>query len=169
MPPRKRMRWKQPAPSGSGQPPANSSRGSAGLESSDGLHLAAEPMCLRGVKEKPDDAIRFEKPYPPKIEFPIWEFVCKFNRVPKEIREDGESNKEENKLAQYIRRNKGKLHSETLALLKWCKALRSANKRLEESKQNLLRGLLRRVVGDEHWHLWLLEYMHNSIQFIQSF
>mgnify|MGYP003298544740 CR=1 FL=1 len=30
MPPRKRMRWKQPAPSGSGQPPANSSRGSTG-------------------------------------------------------------------------------------------------------------------------------------------
>ena len=34
--------------------------------------------------------------------------------MPKEIREDGESNKAENKLAQYIRRNKGKLHSETL-------------------------------------------------------
>ena len=31
MPPRKRMRWKQPAPSGSGQPPANSSRGSTQL------------------------------------------------------------------------------------------------------------------------------------------
>ena len=55
MPPRKRMRWKQPAPSGSGQPPAN---------------LAAEPMCFRGAKElqsellamldQPDDAIRFD-------------------------------------------------------------------------------------------------------------
>ena len=30
MPSRKRLRWKQPAPSGSGQPPANSSRGSTG-------------------------------------------------------------------------------------------------------------------------------------------
>ena len=56
MPPRKRMRWKQPAPSGSGQSPAN---------------LAAEPMCFRGAKElqsellamldQPDDAIRFDK------------------------------------------------------------------------------------------------------------
>ena len=132
MPRRKRMRWKQPAPSGSGQPPANSSRGSTGdghsavgrsirLESSDGAHLATEPMCFREVKElhvgllamldEPDDAIRFEKPYLPEGDFCIWEFVRKFNRVPKEIREDGESNKEENKLAQYIRRNKGKLHS----------------------------------------------------------
>ena len=52
MPPRKRMRWKQPAPSGSGQPSATSSRGSTGdghsavgrtiqLESSDASHLAA--------------------------------------------------------------------------------------------------------------------------------
>ena len=40
-----------------------------------------------------------------------------FNKVPKEIREDDESNKEENKLAQYIRKHKGKLHKETLALL----------------------------------------------------
>ena len=86
LPPRKRLRWKQPAPSGSGQPPANSSRGSTGdghsaversitLESSDGSHLAAEPMCFRGVQEKPDDAIRFEKPYLPETDFPIWEFM----------------------------------------------------------------------------------------------
>ena len=55
MPPRKRMRWKQPAPSGSGQPPANSSRGSTvdghsavgrsiRLESSDASHLAAKAL-----------------------------------------------------------------------------------------------------------------------------
>ena len=71
----------------------------------------------------------------------------KFNRVPKEIREDGESNKEENKLAQYIRKHKGKLDKETLALLNnlpgedaysWCKDLRSAKQRLEESKQKQL-------------------------------
>ena len=63
------------------------------------------------------------------------------------MRRGGESNKEENKLAQYIRKNKGKLHSETLALLNnlpgedtysWCKDLRSAKKRLEESKQKQL-------------------------------
>ena len=161
MPPRKRMRWKQPAPSGSGQPPANSSRASTGdghsaversirLESSDGAHLPAKPLCFRAAKElhrellaaldEPDDAIRFEKPYLPESDFPIWEFVRKFNRVPKEIREDGESNKAENKLAQHIRRNKRKLHSETLALLNnlpgedtywWCKDLRSAKQRLE--------------------------------------
>ena len=104
MPPRKRMRWKQPAPSGSGQPCATSSRGPTGdghpavgritqLESSDASHLAAEPMCFREAKElqsellamldEPDDAIRFEKPYLPKTDFPIWEFVHKFNRVPK--------------------------------------------------------------------------------------
>ena len=151
----KRMRGKQPAPSGCGQPLANSSRGSTGnghsaversitLESSDGLHLAAEPMCLRGVKElhseilamldEPDDAIRFEKPYLPKTELPIWEFVCKFNRVPKEIRRDGESNNKENKLAQYIRRNKRKLHSETLALLKNIPASSTA---AEDNKQNM--------------------------------
>ena len=91
------------------------------FESSDGAHLAAKPMCFRGAKElhsellamldEPDDAIRFEKPYLPESEFPIWEFVRKFNRVPKEIREDGESNKEENKLAQYIRKHERKLHS----------------------------------------------------------
>ena len=158
MPPRKRLRWKQPAPSGSGQPPANSSRGSTGdghsaversitLESSDGSHLAAEPMCFRGVQEKPDDAISFEKPHRPKTELAVREFVRKSNRVPKEMRGDGESNNEENKLAQYIRRNKGKLHSETLALLNnlpgedtysWCKDLRSAKQRLEESKQKQL-------------------------------
>ena len=71
----------------------------------------------------------------------------KFNRVPKEVREDGESNKEELKLAQYIRKRKAKLHSETLALLNnlpgddiyaWCKDLRSAKQRLEESKQKQL-------------------------------
>ena len=65
-----------------------------------------------------------------------------FNKVPKEIREDGESNKEENKLAQYIRKHKGKLHKETLALLNnlpgedtysWCKDMRSAKQRLEET------------------------------------
>ena len=67
--------------------------------------------------DQPDDAIRFEKPYLPESDFRIWEFVRKFKRVPKEIREDDESNKEENKLAQYIRKKKGKLHSETLALL----------------------------------------------------
>ena len=69
-------------------------------------------MCFRRAKERhsellamldePDDAIRFEKPYLPKTDLPIWEFVRKFNRVPKEIREDGESNKEENKLAQTL-------------------------------------------------------------------
>ena len=84
-------------------------------------------MCFRRAKERhsellamldePDDAIRFEKPYLPESDFPIWEFVHKFNRVPKEVREDGESNKEELKLAQYIRKRKGKLHKETLALL----------------------------------------------------
>ena len=125
MPPRKRMGGKQPAPSGSGQPPANSSRGSAGLESSDGLHLAAEP----------DNAIIFEKPYLPKREFPIWEFVRKFNRVPKEIRRDGESNKKENKVAQYIRRNKGKLHSETRYLL--LNNILASSTAAEDTKQNM--------------------------------
>ena len=168
MPPRKRMRWKQPAPSGSGQPPANSSRASTGdghsaversisLESSDGAQLAAKLMDFRAAKElhsellamldEPDDAIRFEKPYLPESDFPIWEFVRKFKRVPKEIREDGESNKEENKLAQYIRKHKTELHKETLAVLNhlpgedtysWCKGLRSAKQRLEESKQKQL-------------------------------
>ena len=143
------------APSGSGEPPAVGRI--TQLESSDASHLAAEPMCFRETKElqsellamldEPDDAIRFEKPYLPEKDFPIWEFVRKFNRIPKEIREDGESNKEENKLAQYIRKHKGKLHKETLALLNnlpgedtysWCKDLRSAKQRLEESKQKQL-------------------------------
>ena len=86
------MRYKQPAPSGSGQPTANSSRGFTGdghsaversirLESSDGSHLAAEPMCFRGVKklhseiiamlDEPDDAIRFAKPYLPEKDISI--------------------------------------------------------------------------------------------------
>ena len=68
--------------------------------------------------------------------------------MPKEIREDGESNKEEDKLAQYIRKHKGKLHKETLALLNnlpgedtysWCEDLRSAKQRVEGSKQKQTR------------------------------
>ena len=47
MPPRKRLRWKQPAPSGSGQPPANSSRGSTG----DG-HSAVENTDSSQIGEK---------------------------------------------------------------------------------------------------------------------
>ena len=46
MPPRKRLRWKQPAPSGSGQPPANCSRGSTG----DG-HSAVGSQCEEGHAE----------------------------------------------------------------------------------------------------------------------
>ena len=83
MPPRKRMRWKQPAPSGSGQSPANLC-----FREANKLHSE-----LRAMLDQPDDAIRFEKPYLPESDFPIWEFVRKFNRAPKEVREDGESNK----------------------------------------------------------------------------
>ena len=81
MPPRKRMRWKQPAPNGSGQPPAKSSFVSTGdadsavrtsikLEGSDTAHLAAKLMDFKAAKDlhsdllamldEPDDAIRLE-------------------------------------------------------------------------------------------------------------
>ena len=73
MPPRKGMGGKQPAPSGSGQPPANSSRGSTGdghsaversitLESSDGLHLAAEPAAGAKVVTQSNTGLGEDRP-----------------------------------------------------------------------------------------------------------
>ena len=119
------------------------SGGGIQLESSDASHLAADLMCFKDANtlhselvamlDEPDDSIRHEKPYLPERDFSIWQFVRKFKRVPKEIREDAGNNKEENNLAQYIRKHKRKLHKETLTMLikftdedtySWCRDLR---------------------------------------------
>ena len=118
MPPRKHMRGKQPPPCDGGEEslatPSRSSTYDAHsaivsttplqasdvtpLAVSDVTPLAAGALCFRDftnqcnelitLLDEPDDDIRFEKPYLPKKDIPIWQFVRKFKRAPKETQRD---------------------------------------------------------------------------------
>ena len=90
------------------------------LHSSDDAHLAAEAVTdsMDGQADGALD-IRVEKWYLPEHDFPIWDFVRRFGREPKETRKkdaDAES-KREWELAHYIRKHEAKLHSETITML----------------------------------------------------
>ena len=123
MPPRKRMRGKQPPPpcdddEESLAAPARSSTSDAHptivattplqandvtpLAVSDVTPLAAGALCFRDftnqcnelitLLDEPDDDIRFKMPFLPKKDTPIWQFVRKFKRVPKQTQRDSKDN-----------------------------------------------------------------------------
>ena len=52
-----------------------------------------------------------------KRDISIWQFIRQFQRAPREVRSKDGNNNEENRLAQYIRKNKSKLHRETVTML----------------------------------------------------
>ena len=88
--------------------------------------------------DEPDDAIRFEKPYLPEKDISVWQFVQQFERAPTEVRSNDGSINEENKLAQYIRKNKSKLHSETVTMLNMFTASGGCIAQAKDDLQRLL-------------------------------